>query len=151
GIEQTNAIARRLLPHATRLHLLTRKTGNLHRGLGLPVCLSHCKVPNLLHMLDDFGIQRFAGGADFAKRCLARPHVLLHQHAPYSWRRAERSHLIRSDSPQYITCIEAWLVSDEYRGTSIPRCKKTAIRMLRPTRRRGTEMHVANLKTKPAT
>ena len=100
-------------------------------------------------MLDDFGIQRFAGGADFAKRCFARLHVLLHQHAPYSGRRAERSHLIRSDSPQHITCVETWLVGDEYRGTSIPRCKKTAIRMLRPTRRRDVEMHVAKLQTKP--
>jgi hypothetical protein len=57
--------------------------------------------------------------------------------------------LIRSDSLQHSTCIEARLVGDEYGGTSIPRCKKTAPRMLRPPRRRDVEMHVAGLQAKP--
>ncbi len=149
GVEQADAVARRLPAHAAGLHRLAREIAELQRGLGLAVALAHGHAPDALDMLDHLGVQRLAGRAQFPQRAAIRRHVLLHQHAPDRGRRAEGLHAVRRHGLQRGLGVEAWLVVHEDGRAGIPGREEAGIGVLGPARGGDIQVHVPGLQADP--
>ncbi len=149
GVDQRDPVTGHRPAHRARLDRLPGRVGDLHGRLGLAETVPDRHPPGLVDLIDDLGVERFAGAHDDARRGGERRQVGLDHHPPHRGRRAETGHAAALHLAHQPGRVEPRVVVDEDAGLRVPGREDVAPRVLGPARRRDVEVHVARFQTDP--